>query len=232
MANERDGGAGSGIYEINDSYISNKPPSRYLTAPTPHGGKITRGQLTVHGEGQGTAYKGMPIGTFQFHFNPERLDISYEPLAVDMHAQLEADTPLPGMIEGAYTVDFTLLLNRQFDVVEGITPRGTLEDIEVLLNLVGYNGELLTMRGARVVFGTTFSFYGFIKSMSVTHHQFTSKMVPVWTTIALSMSNLPEMFSGALGADPLGNPDRAISQPQGLTGSTAIGLSPGGGPLR
>lgn len=219
---EAGGGAGSGIYELGGSYIANKPPHRHLAAPTPWGGRIRRGLIQAHDElfnreGQ------RPNGAFAFHFNPERINITYTRQMIDQLTEgaLAATGAPGGQIEGAYNIGFVVLLNRQYDVLEQGN-RGTLHDVDVLLGLLGY-GDYIEYRPVRVIFSTMFSFYGTVTSLNVTHHQFTADMVPVWTTLDISMTNVPEplltMESGLANAHT--SPQDAFAGP-----GSSYGLDP------
>lgn len=205
MAYEAGGGGGAGVYEINDSYIVNKPPHPDMARPTPWGGRIRRGIIQRHaprGTG-GTPMGGGTTGAFLFHFNPERINITYQMQVHDPIRQgaMDATGAPPGEIEGAYTVAFVLLLNRQFDVLEAGN-RGTLHDIDVLVNLLG-SGQHIDRSPVRVIFSREFSFNGIVTSMNVTHHQFTAEMIPTYSTVDLSMTNVPaSMMNGVVQETP------------------------------
>lgn len=230
MAFEAGGGGGSGVYttgDINDAYIANRPPHRHLISPTPWGGTIRRGMIRAHG----TEFKHLPNGVFAFHFNPERINLTYQPFPGDPLAEMNAAAEglPPGQVLGTYNVSFVILLNRQYDVAaDPQGNRGTLHDVDVLLGLVGWQ-DYLTARVVSVVFSPEFSFSGRVTGLNVTHHQFSHRMVPVWTTIDISLSNMPEAVAlgGASASFGYGG---TSAQPQNTPGAS-LGLSPNSGRL-
>lgn len=221
------GGSGippTGVYDLeSDGYLTNRPPHKSFLQPNPWSGRISRGMIRAHSD-----WPGGRMGSFQFHFNPFHISIDYSQFAGDPLADQEFRAAGgTGLLLGAYQVSFDLLLNRQYDVIFDPANRGTLEDIDVLMALVGYS-DFVSNRPVSVLFGTDFSVDGVISRLSVGHHQFTARMIPYYSTVSMTITNMPTdmptMF--ATGTDP----GATVAQPMDYAGSTAIGLSPGGGP--
>lgn len=160
--------------------FQNKPPHPRLGRATPWGGAVQRGAIATldHSEGK---------GIFYFHFNPESYSTSYSAVQIDPERQPLVGGGLPP--PGAINIDYTLLLNRQYDMLTNRTPGGTLDDIEVLLKVVGNGVHLVDQKMVQMIFGPRTILEGYVTGLSVQHHQFTRHMIPVWTTVSLTLTN-------------------------------------------
>lgn len=178
--------------DFGGDYLINKPLHRNVLKPTPWEGNLRRGMIRAHSE-----YPGAQKGAFRFHFNPTTIEVSYAQFAGDLLAEevFRSTGEGTGLLVGAYTVSWALLLNRQYDVIQDPNSRGTLDDIDVLMALVGYAG-FVSQRPIAVVFGKDFAVDGVINNLQVGHHQFTSQMIPVYSTINISITNMPSGDGG------------------------------------
>lgn len=167
---------------------------------------------------------------FNFLYNPNTItenvqinwDINYD--SRDQFATLP----------NAQTIEFELMLNRISDVAdkrkEYAVPTGTLHDIEYLYRCI--NGDPVAVPGMgntsnlgfliptrlQVIFGSKYKFTGYINSMSVTHAMFQKDMVPVYTTVDISMSRALD----AGGATGTADSTMAADSPGGSTYNSQV----------
>lgn len=137
---------------------------------------------------------------FTFLYNPNSIQINTQVDWSINYDSRDVGTTLPN----AQTLQFELMLNRITDVADPTPgyniPNGTLHDIEYLYRTI--NGEPVPIVGmgttadkgfiiptrVMVAFGTKYKFVGYVNSISITHAMFQKDMIPVYTTVDISMS--------------------------------------------
>jgi hypothetical protein len=162
-------------------------------------GQYTTGRMYNVDPAASYSAKNVNKYAFNFMYNPNQIsidtqvnwDINYDPRG--------KFTTLPN----AQTLSFQLMLNRINDV-QDTRPQfkvtnGTLYDLEYLYATI--NGDPTVQNGIsssdfgflvptqlQVVFGPRFSFVGYITDLAIQHDMFQRNMIPVYTTVSISMS--------------------------------------------
>lgn len=141
--------------------------------------------------------------TFNFLFNPETINFGNSSFAgvVPPEYKNTNDNLVP-LFVGQESCNFSLLLDRTQEAYEeGLSTRGTLDDVEALYRVVngdfGSSAGYISLAAVEIHFGPTTQngrpipmFPCYITSIDVTHTQFTPRMCPMRTTIQISAARL------------------------------------------
>lgn len=141
--------------------------------------------------------------TFNFLFNPDTLNFSNGSFAGVVPPQYKnTNDNLAPMFVGQESLSFNLLLDRTQEAYEeGLSTRGTLDDVEAAYRVIngdfGSSAGYLSLAAVEIHFGPWTQnghpvpvFPCYITSLSVTHTQFTPRMCPIRTTLQISATRL------------------------------------------
>lgn len=166
---------------------------------------------------QANAAVGAHTYGFQFHYNPETIDISY---SMDSDVVPNASQNFDGNLYAhLQTVNMTLLLNRQAEVHETdptalmhpcsaddlamFRKFGTMYDLDFLWGAINLDDQEKPNTGVTIhdigylqvsalilQLGKYWKFPVLLTQVAITHTKFTSDMVPIQTTLGMSMTRM------------------------------------------